>query len=1283
VTDPQGAVVAGASVRAINQESLATIETTTDDSGRFMVPFIPAGRYQIVVHASGFNIATSGNINLSVGQAFAFNVQLAVGSSTTKVEVRGGGPIALETDNAEISGTITGKEVTSIGLNGRNFTQFINLVAGVSNQTGQDEAKVGQAGSVSYAINGGRTEYNSFSMDGSELLNTGMNKDHSTLIVTPSIDSIQEIKVLTSNYGAQYPSTGSGTTIVTTKSGTDQYHGEVYDFVRNEMFNAKGYFDVTSKAPLYRRQDFGGTIGGPLSIPRLYNAKGKTLFFVSEESRLEKTPTAYRQAVPSVAERNNDFSDVCNNFTGNYTDTSLYPDCPGSNSQYRVGYVNSNAKAILDTGVIPYPNASSGCNTTTGSCYNVDVSLPTNWREDLFRLDHTFSPKLQAMFRYVHDEWNETASVPPYGYVQNSFPTILSDYYGPGTSMVARFTSSLTPTWLNEFVASYTDSYVTLTNIPGNGVATLQRPAALDSLVGVEEGLPESIGTAVSGSSCYTYEYWEPGSDPAQSFAGDQCPMTNIFANGAKGTDGVSKIPGVSITGSNAAYGGTGFGVDAGYNPWKHTNPIFSIADNVTKMLGRHELQFGGQWVRYQRDQDNTPIGAATGDTQGILTFNGSLTGNAFADYLYYGQATDCDSCTASTIVVGGVSSFQQDSAQPYYRQRYQIAEPYIQDNFKVNHRLTVNVGLRMSLFGTFRELGKSAYNWDPAQFNTTTAKNMSVTSGGALLYNSNAVDIYTNTTTGTVNPLLLNGIVHCGVDAGTQDGCMSSHWLNPSPRVGFAWDPLGDGKSMLRGGYGIFFEHGTADEANTGSLEASAPMVLDMTVLNPYSWSELDTGVTAYPINVTSIPRKAVWSNVQQWSLSIERELPRSSLLTVAYVGSKGTHLTDERQINQLKPVSASQNPFHTGQPLIKTGDCTNKGTSTAPIYDLLNGTVISSSSPIYQNMAVICGQNADAFRPYMGLGQIYSLENSANSSYHALQATLRHTLAPLSLGVVYTYSHSLDDASDRSDSTFVNSYSLASNRASSNFDQRHMLNISYVYDLPLLRAWQSFASAVSRDPDTDTHATDFRPPSAFGLSRLERNLFDHWQLSGITLYQTGTPFSIINEGNTTGVGQLDNAGVANGVGSGSYVDMNRFRNKSRYHSGKSGSSEGPLLGNPDLFSAPQGLTFGNSGRNSMNNPSRLNFDTALLKHFKVTESSDLEFRAEAFNVFNHTQFRIYDPLLGNQSENTANCYGGAASNYSAAGGDGTDCLTGSGFLHPVDAHRPRTMQFALKLAF
>jgi hypothetical protein len=236
---------------------------------------------------------------------------------------------------------------------------------------------------------------------------------------------------------------------------------------------------------------------------------------------------------------------------------------------------------------------------------------------------------------------------------------------------------------------------------------------------------------------------------------------------------------------------------------------------------------------------------------------------------------------------------------------------------------------------------------------------------------------------------------------------------------------------------------------------------------------------------------------------------------------------------------------------------------------------------------------------------------------------------------------------------------------------------------------------------------------------SHASRTLLDGWEISGITVYQSGTPFSVINGGSNTQISTLDNAGVANAAGAGSYADVVGDPYATPPFGGKNPQSIGPLLLNPTAFVAPRGLTFGNSGRNFLNNPGRLNFDLALLKHFKITESSSLEFRTEVFNIFNHTEFRIYDPNLGNRANNTISCYGPGAytafsrngqevlssgpnlagPDFSAAGGtatvttfnngapttttDHTDCLTGSSFLHPVDAHRSRTMQFGLKYTF
>jgi hypothetical protein len=429
----------------------------------------------------------------------------------------------------------------------------------------------------------------------------------------------------------------------------------------------------------------------------------------------------------------------------------------------------------------------------------------------------------------------------------------------------------------------------------------------------------------------------------------------------------------------------------------------------------------------------------------------------------------------------------------------------------------------------------------------------------------------------------------------------------------------------------------------------------------------------------VTSIPTQAVWPYVQQWSFTVQRQLSSSMIATLGYVGSKGTHLTLEANMNQIPPATA--NPYTQGEPLIPTlqqgvGDCASYSGSS---FTLTSGTVVNQGSPGYVNLEAACfgnlppggGPNPNSLRPYNGLGEIISLENVANSTYSALQTTMRRTVAGLTLGVSYTYSHSLDDSSDRSDATFVNSYDFAANKASSNFDQRNLLNVSSVYALPIMKF---LATPVAQmfSSDGTGHVSD-------GTEKYLKG----WELSGIFTFQSGTPFSVVNAGGFNEVSVPDNAGLANDIGLGSYPDLVGNPKGAIPGGGNNGLSFGPLLLNPGAFAAPTGLTFGDAGRNALNNPSRWNFDTALLKHIQVKERQELELRLETFNTFNHTQFRIYDSNLGNEANNTVSCYGGPTAGYSAAGGDGVNCLTGSAFLHPIDAHRPRTVQFGLKYSF
>jgi carboxypeptidase family protein len=1155
VTDKSGAAVVGAEVVLTNVGGSLTRTTTTNADGLYVIAGLPGATYNLVITAKGFQKFSANKIVLNIAEKSRVDVQLTVGAVTEVVEVTGEAAAQVETSSSDLSSTITGKQVENLVLNGRNFTQLVTLAPGVVNQTGQDEGTVGVYGNVAYSMNGGRTEYNNWELDGGDNMDNGSN---ATLNVYPNPEAISEFKILTSNYGAQYGRNGSGTVEVETKSGTTSFHGSAFEYLRNDMFNARPWDVAGGPNPSYKKHDYGYTIGGPVYIPHHYNAdKKKTFFFFSEEWRKEKNPSTSLHNVPSDLERTGDFTILC---------THDPDDCPSGPAVITPSPVGQALLAL-----IPHANTTNGtfdCKTCDGSpipAVRQTVSLPTTWREELFRIDHKLTEKYQLTFRYIHDSWKTTTPNALWGNGSN-FEDIQTAFVGPGTSFVARLNANITPTLLNEFVASYTADHIFLTAI--------NNPA-------LPSGFTSEMGTLF----------------PSQSVPfGD-------------------KLPAISL-GGNTAYGGC-LTADTGYFPWNNANPTYTYRDNLTKIAGKHTLTMGAYLAFAQKNEDNSPY------VQGILSFDtGSsvTTGNSFAD-----------------LLLGNIARYQQSLQTIKYYNRYKIVEPYFQDDWRMTKRLTLNLGMRLSFFGTYRERYQRAFNFDPITAAKNAANQPTVDDGnGDATGFAGALVPATQGGNASGNPFY--GIVQCGGRGGTfpepgfpnatvgpssNAGCLKGHLFNPAPRIGFAFDPKGDGKMAIRGGYGIFFEHTNGNEAGTESLEGSPPLGLTQSVFNVTGYGNIGGGGAAipfFPLSVFSIPNQARWPYVQQWHLDVQKDLPSHIVGTISYVGSKGTHLTLQRDINQLQPFTGT-NPFAAGQP-ITDADCANIVDPTTGLPSasatLGNGTPVPAGA--LNNLFVACGNSADLIRTaFPAFSTITSLEPQANSIYHALQATAHRTVGDLQLSVAYTYSHSLDDSSDRYDGAFVNSYNVANNRASSGFDQRHSLAVSYIYALPFFKG-AGFAH----------HA------------------LGGWQISGITIAQTGTPFSV---GNDTTFG--DNAGVGNGVGTGSRPDL-----IGNPHSGFTANQEpgvfGPLWFNPAAFAIPTGLTFGNVGRNTLYLPGRVNFDFGLFKRFSFGESRAIDFRWENFNIFNHTQFNSVSSGLGD-----------------------------SDFLHANDAHAPRRMQFALRLQF
>ena len=1054
VTDSSGAIVRNADVRITDVGKNVTRTVVTDSAGLFSAPNLLPGQYRVEVVLAGFQAQSKVGLVLSIGQTITTNFVLQPGSQQEKVTVVDLAQQLIATTTSSLGEVVPEKSVQDLPLNGRNFENLIPLAAGVA-PAAQGALAPGVSTGL-YDINGARSAGNSFLIDGADVVPAAAG----SVDILPNLEAVGEFQVLTSNFSAEYGRALGGVINAHLRSGTNSFHGSLFEYFRNDFLDATPPF-APSKLP-YKFNQYGGSFGGPI-------LKDKLFFFGDYQGERIRQSGTSRSSIPLVSEATptNGFYDyssdcaaaggsfvggVCSNPAGQIYNPFDPARAPFPNNQIPANLADPTVALMFS--LLPAPNCTPGSATCPASNYITSTASPLNQNSADVHVDYEPRAKDRLSFGLVYISGNNNAT-PLYGQRLGGSSNLIEQNLTNNQRLYTlNYTHVLSPTAVNEFIFAYSRD---LSDGPPG--AAMQYESSIKGLGGL-----------------------------------------NTSPNAAQ-TNGFPLLYSLPI--------GTNMGAGLG-GPFYNTFNVPQIADNFSWVKGRNDFKMGflGRFREFNLLQSLI--------SRGLYIFFPYETGSSFV-----GGDT-----FASTLLGVPLESERQIVPQEF-GERVKEYGAYFQDNLKATKRLTLNLGVRWDLYRPATEAHNRLSNFDPA---TVT--------------------------------MVLPGT--SGVSASTLD----TNYHNFSPHIGFACALTADGKTSLRGGYGISYlalvtqaVGTTTDRLNQNTPFAFTAVNVDVgNILGPPGNTLVSDGIpivipsnpTIPPVgsSVTYVPKSQPTPYEQQWNLDIQRMLPGDVLFDVAYVGSAGVHLTGLTNLNQWAP-----------------------GTSQA-------------ASPISPNVSVVS-----------------ALVNVEQSNYNGLQVKVeRRFSSGFGLSASYVFSRSIDNGSVTAQPTAAsgaqpqNSFDFAAERGPSDWNATHRAIISYIYELPF-GAGKRFMNSSN--------------PAVNGV-------LGGWQINGITTAQTGSPFTPVYSGADTAIN----------AGPGGSVRPNVIGNPY----GGTDPSGAPFHQsrtewfNPAAYTAPVN-SYGDAGRNSLTGPGFVNFDFSLFKSFRLTERFKLEFRSEFFNIFNHTNLGLPNP--------------------------------------------------------